>query len=109
MRGFNVTYDIVTDESAKNGDTAESGFISQDVSLRDAMADLFATRTNRVDSCGGFIECNEYPVKAPSWVTVGNGVEFETGAVESRSLHIPAHVTAASRRRIAKLCRAHGA
>ena len=102
MFRFAVTYGIVTPESAEDGDEAESGFIGQALTLRDALQELHATRTSK---CGGVecIECDEMPVRAPRWITVTNGAEFATGACESRSLHIPAGVTPASRRRIAQL------
>lgn len=100
---FNVTYEIVTPESAEHGDAAERGFISEGVSLRDAFADLNATRTNQVDGIEA-IEADSSPCVAPRWITVYNGTEFRTGATESRSLHIPDNVTAASARRIARYC-----
>ena len=34
---YSVTYDIVTPESAENGDVAEAGYVAEDVSLRDAI------------------------------------------------------------------------
>lgn len=98
---FNVTYDIVTPESAEDGDTAESGFIAESVTLRDAIQDLHRTRTSRVDGVTG-VECDSSH-GGPRCVTITNGTEFETGAVESRAIHIPRTVTAASARRIARL------
>jgi hypothetical protein len=102
METFSVTYDIVTEESAANGDYDESGFIAENVSLRDAVALAHGTRTNAVDG-GTYIECDESPVRTPLCVTVYNGMEYETGAQESRSLHMPGNLTAATRRRIARL------
>lgn len=103
MAKFNVTYDIVTEESAECGDTAENGFISQGVGLRDAIKDLFQTRTNAVDGVSA-IELSGYPVQYARWLTVTNGMEYETGDYESRSLHFPKNITPSSIRRIAKLC-----
>ena len=98
---FNVTYGIVTSESAELGDYAESGFLSRNVALRDAIAEVQETRTNQ---CGGVecVECDSSPAIAPRWITVTNGLEFMTGAQESRSLHIPASVTPSTARRIAR-------
>ena len=64
-----------------------------------------ALRDIRTSMCGGVesIECDESPVRAPRWVTITNGTEYETGAQESRSLHFPPELTPASRRRIARL------
>lgn len=99
---FNVTYEIVTPESAEYGVAEFCGFVAEGVSLREAIGAVFGTRTSRV---GGVvaIEANEFPMMAPRWVTVHNDTEFETGAQESRSLHIPDSVTASSRCRIARL------
>ena len=102
FKEFNVTYDIVTQESAEQGDVDESGFIAQGVNLRRAVEYVHETRTSRV---GGVecIECDSSPCDAPRWITVLNGMEYETGAQESRALHIPQGVTASSARRIARL------
>ena len=102
IAGFNVTYDIVTDESAEHGDTAENGFIAEDVVLRVAIDYLFETRTSHVSGVTA-IEANEYPVTDPRWITVNNGMEYLTGDYESRALHFPDYVTASSRCRIARL------
>ena len=96
MAAFNVTYEIVTPESAENGDVDESGFIAENVSLRDALA---LVSKNGVEC----VECDSSPCSHPRWITVMNGMEFETGAQESRSLHIPDGVTASTARRIARL------
>lgn len=102
LNQFAVTYEIVTQESASEGDADERGWIGERLSLRQALDYVRETRTNQV---GGVecIECDESPVRSPRWVTVTNGMEYLTGAQESRSLHIPDHVSAASRRRIARL------
>jgi hypothetical protein len=102
MLKFNVYYEIVTPESAEQGDVDERGEIATGLSLREAIAAVNETRTSLV---GGVecIEASDSRVGDARWFTVTNGMEFETGAVESRSLHIPDHVTPASRRRIARL------
>lgn len=99
---FNVTYEIVTPESANDGDVETRGFIAEGCRLRDALHELHATRTSDV---GGVecIECDSSPCVRPRWVTVCNGQEYLTGAQESRSLHIPDSVSDASARRIARL------
>lgn len=99
---FSVTYEIVTPESAEHGDADERGYICEDSDLRSALTDVHETRTSLV---GGveYVECDSYPTTAPRWITVTNGMEFETGAHESRSLHLPASITPASARRIARL------
>jgi len=102
MLKFNVTYEIVTPESAENGEAEETGFIAQDVSFREAFDMVRETRTSLCDGvvC---IEGSDSCIDHARWFTVTNGMEFETGAHESRSLHVPDHVTAASRRRIARI------
>lgn len=105
---FSVTYEIVTPESVEHGEADEIGFIVQETDLRTAI-DL--VRETRTAHCGGItaIECNEYPVRNPNWITVYNGMEFQTGTHESRSLHFPSSITAASRRRVARYLGANGA
>ena len=99
---FSVTYEIVTQESAEHGDAEERGYICEDSDLRSALTELHETRTSRVDGVE-CIDCDSYPTTAPRWITVTNGMEYETGAQESRSLHLPAGITPASARRIARL------
>lgn len=107
MTGFNVTYEIVTPESAEDGEAAELGFIAEGVTLREALEFVSETRTSHVGGVHA-IEANEYPVRAPRWITVSNGMEFMTGAYESRALHFPDSVTGASRRRVARLMGCYG-
>ena len=102
MARFSVTFEIVTQESAEQGDAEERGFICEGASLREALADVNATRTNEVDGVE-CIETDSSPCCKPRWVTIVNGMEYRTGAQESRSLHIPDCVTDASARRIARL------
>ena len=104
---FNVTFEIMTQESAEYGEAEKQGYIAEGVSLRDALALVFETRTNQVEGVTT-IEANEYPVTAPSWITVYNGMEFFTGANESRSIHFPDNMTASSRCRVARLMNCYG-
>ena len=106
MTRFDVTYEIVTQESAEQGDAEERGFISQNISLRDAIADVCATRTCHVAGVIA-IEASSFPSNDFRWVTVDNDMEYLTGAYESRSLHIPEHVTPSSRGRILRLVRGY--
>ena len=99
---FAVTYEITTPESAEHGDAEERGYVCEDSDLRSALRDLHETRTSRVDGVE-CIDCDSYPTTAPRWITVCNGMEFLTGANESRSLHLPAGITPASARRVARL------
>jgi hypothetical protein len=83
---FAVTYEIVTPESAAEGEADERGFICEGVSLRDAIKRVQETRTAHVDG----VECiaaDEYPLRS---VSITNGMEYLTGAQETRTLHMPA-------------------
>ena len=103
MSGFSITYDIVTPESAENGDYAESGFLVEDVTFREAMDELRWYR-------GGYVEADSFPVHNPRWFTfVAASENYATGEVTSYSLHIPRHITPASRMRIARLVGCYGA
>lgn len=100
---FNVTYEVITADSAEYGEAEAQGFVETGMRLRDAVGALRGTRTNAMDGVQG-IECDSSPCVRPRWITIYNGMEFETGEYENRSLHIPEGVTAASARRIARLC-----
>jgi len=94
MPKFDVTYEIWTPEDYEAGDTNDRGFISEDVSLREAVREV-GYRADEADC---------YPVHDLRWLTNYEYDEnFRTGARESRSLHIPDSVTSASRLRIARL------
>jgi len=97
MSKFNVTYNVVSQESAEYGDVEESGYISENSRLSDAVQDVIRTRTNEVD--GSNIESDDCRV------SVYNGMEFITGDSETRTLHRPANCTNASWNRICRAVR----
>jgi hypothetical protein len=102
---YSVSYEIVTPESAEDGDSAESGWIVEHVGLREAFEAVHGTRTNEVDGISA-IEADSCPLSHGAvlrWVTVTNGMEYRTGAVESRSIHFPKSITRASAIRLARL------
>ena len=99
---FDVTYEIVTPESAEHGDAEERGYIGPSMGLRDAIYEVLQTRTSLVE-CIHAIEFSSSDVESARWLTVYNGPEFETGAQESRSLRFPEHLTASTKRRIMRL------
>lgn len=98
---FNVTYAITTPESAQIGDYDETGSLEENVSLREAFATIHQTRTCHVDGTSA-IEADSSGTDIDS-VSIVHGKEFDTGAVEERTLHIPRMVSRPSARRIAKL------
>lgn len=100
---FDVTFEIVTDESARDGDAESRGYVAESLGLREAIETLFETRTSQCDGVQG-IEASRWPLMPGFCVTVYNGMEFETGARESRSLHMPRDITFSSAKRIARLC-----
>ena len=102
MAKFDVTYEIITPESAEDGAVAEHGFLAQDLGLREAVELVKSTRTSLCEGIK-YIEASDSRIDHARWITVYNGMEYETGAEESRSLHFPKHVTAASRRRIMRI------
>ena len=101
---FNVTFEIVTPESAENGEAEKLGFIEKNVNLRGAICAVKETRTAHVDGVSS-IEANVWPSDKGNfnWITITNGMEYLTGAHESRSIHIPENITPSSRNRILRL------
>jgi hypothetical protein len=100
MHGFSVTFEryFPHDDYENICEADESGFVIENVSLRDAIHE-----TGAYASC-----CDQWPVLSPSWINFDNWNDgtheyYCTGITESRALHIPDHVTPASRRRIARL------
>lgn len=108
MTTFNIHYAIIAPESAENGEADEVGVKDEKLSLRDAIKEVFRTRTNEVDGVTA-IEANCDPLPVSGWLeffpfcTVYNGMEFRTGAQENRSLTPSSRITASSWRRIVRL------
>lgn len=101
MTLFSVTYEKWGEEAIEAGDTDDRGYVAKDIGLREAITLTLSTDSNKCEQTG--IEANEWPVRGPRWITVNNGADWIEGIAESRSLHIPEHVTNASRRRICRL------
>lgn len=97
-RFFSVSYDIVTEESAEDGSTAEDGMLGEMLTLRDAVKLVTQTRTAKVDGITA-VETDS----SVSSVRICNGMEFETGAFETRTLHFPQNIKPTSARRLARL------
>jgi len=95
--GFSVTYEVFTPESAADGESAESGFIVDNVSLRHAVSALN----------GAAVEPSVYPFDPGYpyvWFTTIDGdIDCRTGETEYRALHMPRDLTTSTRRRIARL------
>lgn len=100
---FTVTYDIVTSESAEDGDVAEAGFVCPGGWRfgADEDADVAVTLRDALRLVG----CVE---DSGTWFTETDGREdYRTGAVERRALHPPRNITPSSYARIARLLRAY--
>ena len=101
---FRVTYEIVTPESAEHGDAEECEFVmpwewrddietamkepqdAYDISLREA-----------IELCPAAYDCG-------SWWTEHDGRQnYQTGAIETRSLHPPRGITPSSYARVTRL------
>ena len=95
---FSVSYSLVSNE----GDLNESGFVAENVRLRDAIGELFDTCTTH---CGWveLIEPSDSDVGSARWFTVNNSMDYLTGECESRSLHLPKSISRASRLRLARI------
>lgn len=108
---FNVTYDIVTPESAEHGDTAERGFIDADgrqIELPDDCCgepagkikqECAMTLREALQHAGGFERSDD----GFSYYEADGRMDYYSGAEERRALHLPGNVTAASVGRIARL------
>jgi hypothetical protein len=90
-----VTYDILSPDSSEEGDYAESGFVGDNLSLKDA-----------IEAVGGKyvrFEPDSYPCNNGyvRWLTNHQYNEnYSTGETEGRSLHIPKRITLSSRKRL---------
>lgn len=94
MLGFSVTYEIVTHESAEDGD---SGFIVENVSLREALEHV---DHSAMEPCMAPFDPSDPHV----WFnTVDPDIDMQSGEYEYRSLHLPVNLTPSTRLRIARL------
>lgn len=84
---WNVTYEIVTPESAECGDAEERGFIGQDLDFETAVC-YFGY---------GLIESSDSDVKRARWFTITDESNCTDGNSESRSIHIPDRVSPTAR------------
>lgn len=90
-----ITYDIVTHESAAEGDTAENGWIDQEGVSMKPDADEAADGVTAVDKAvemlrdNGATEASSSSFHTGIWYTNNDhDTDYITGAVESRSYHL---------------------
>lgn len=104
MTQFNVTFERITPESAEHGDFDEIGFISEGVSLRQAICDVCGFYDPRMlPAC----ESDCYPVHDPRSF-IFYDVEDTGEYSESRCIHLWDKVTPSSAMRIARLFNCYG-
>lgn len=105
---FNVTYDMVTPESAEHGDSAERGFIDchgQQHDMEDrhghVAGAIKAMMAMRLRDAVALVGCTE---DSGSWFSETDGrQDYRTGTYEYRALHPYNSITASSYNRLARL------
>ena len=96
MRAFLVTFQRFTPESLEHGEAEESGVLYESASLREAVEEL--------SYAAGGIHASEHPAVCPAWIMGAyTHDDPQTGEFGNLSLHFPAHITPASRRRVLRL------
>jgi len=102
MYRFALTFEIVTPESAAHNDNTAAGYLARELTFREAVA-LFD------DERGGrFVEADMDQLHAPRELRDQGRFDPRTNEQRSIALHIPANVTPASRRRIARVLHCEG-
>jgi hypothetical protein len=105
---WNITYETVTPESAEHGDAEERGFYLEDISFGEAMAEI-----RSLGLLGAYCEADSCPISIdcpPRWFSFPEAeTDYSRLAVTSYALHIPDHITPASRMRLARLLGCYGA
>lgn len=100
--GFAVTFETFTPESVEQGDAAARGFVLERGTLRDCVP-LVCHGFSRPDWCG-YAEPDSTQGR-PRCLTWADYETDADGTQHSRALHIPAGITDASARRVARLFR----
>lgn len=101
---FRVTYEIVTPESAENGEADETGFVlpgewhvDTATALTDTESDYSMTLREAMRLAWPGEDCGR-------WFAESDAREnYQTGAREYRAIHPPENITAASYARLARL------
>ncbi|MEA2779024.1 MAG: hypothetical protein QOK29_568 [Rhodospirillaceae bacterium] len=101
-KGFNVTFERWIESGLYANEPFYRGVVIGDVSLSDALRELAAPPHWPCAT-----EADEWPIRAPRCFLFHDWNEntrehMQDGVREDRCLHVPAHVTPASRRRIAR-------
>jgi len=117
---FRLTFEVVTEESAVNGDFARHGFVTRnfripyrtympknpaEFTLRDAI-EFLISRESR-----GPVEADSCPVSRnnpPRWFNYGGEWDHAAGGYVTIGLHLPDSVTPSSALRIARYLKCYG-
>lgn len=78
---FSQTYEIITEESAQDGEAAERGYDWQD------SPETFRELVARLESDYYGAEPSEYPSSNPRWVTAYGEMDWTDGSYRNISLH----------------------
>lgn len=104
---FGISYEIVTPESAEDGEAADSGVYMDNMLFSEAWSYL-----RNLGAIGCHCEADSYPISLkhpPRWFTFYEVSEdYTTGEVTSYALHVPHNVTPSSRMRIARALGCYG-
>lgn len=98
---FNITFEVITPESAEDGDFAESGFMEENLGFREAYNIL-----RWKGSSGTEASCSD--IRQARWITFYNTEDVHDGTTTNYSLHLPESLSGSSRVRIARLFRCYG-
>lgn len=122
MNGFTVTYEIVTEDSAREGDAAERGFLDSKARPVPAvigkptpgvhMGFREALTVFNDERDWTHVESDCYPLSAespPSWFIDYGEIAFASGETRSVSLHLPDGISGYSAMRIARIVNCYGA
>jgi hypothetical protein len=98
--GFSVSFEIVTQESARHGDHARHGFLLRDGRpARKNAASKTINMSLREAMRLAYPQCD-----AGRWWQEEDGREdYATGVVETRAIHPPHNITSASYARVTRL------
>jgi len=117
---FNLTFNVVTEESAEHGDFARHGFVSRKLQISDrtylpkkpaeftlrAAIDFLLSRESeapvQADSCPISRAC------PPRWFEYGGKWDSEARGYVTIHLHLPRSITPSSAMRIARYLKCYG-
>jgi hypothetical protein len=98
--GFRVTFEIVTQESARKGDYAKAGFLLRDGSHARKNA---APKNINMGLREALRIASPQEDSGSWWQEIDGREDYATGAVETRAIHPPKNITAASYARVSRL------